>query len=567
MSSATPPGITYTELSSGSHPIVPTGTSTAAFLGPTPYGTPLAPVRIRSLEQLREAFFKKDGVDFITLMTDLEAAIVALTEASRNVHEEIDTEHRKDLAETCSAQHAELAKIKNDVEPADAFQPALNAIEELEVEATAGDPKFHALADRSKLKSTFDAITGKPGILKQKDAILKNIESAASKVDEDFDKKSRDIVAAEAKSRLAALKSTYSAGAEEYVALMLLSLAYLQKVASDNEPLADPLMNLRTSVAVLGDEKTMLATITGFFDNSGNECVIVPVKGDSAADLAKNFKAGLAALEAVPDVAIVAAPQIVLGRAGITTSPQDLAEHCLKMANRVGVLSLDRSVSAAPAPGVSSPFLAVYRPWVYVPDPSGAAQPLAVPPVGHVAGVYARVDGTRGVFKAPANEVLNGVLGLCDDGCPTDEGKLNAAGINCLRTLPDRGPVVWGARTLAGSTQASDWLYISVRRLMCFLEDSITTGTAWAVFEPNDERLWSALRRNIGAFLTEQWRHGALKGTTPAEAYYVQCDETTNPDDQIRQGILTCHIGVAPVRPAEFLRLTIQQLAPQPATT
>ncbi|MFF2748639.1 phage tail sheath family protein [Kitasatospora sp. NPDC058048] len=311
---------------------------------------------------------------------------------------------------------------------------------------------------------------------------------------------------------------------------------------------------------------TAYAAVRGFFENGGTDCYVV--KLDTTSDATVGTSADV--LKGCPDVAIVAAPELPLSD-GNKPKVQKILKHCHDMGDRVAVLSLDDSATD-PATGTdprslagdSAPFAALYHPWVTVPAPYDPSKNTEVPPVGHLAGIFARVDDERGVFKAPANESLDGVIGLLHAYSPTEIGTYNDKGINCLRTLPGRGQVVWGARTLAGSTQASDWLYISVRRLMCFLEDSITTGTAWAVFEPNDERLWSALRRNIGAFLTEQWRHGALKGTTPAEAYYVQCDETTNPDDQIRQGILTCHIGVAPVRPAEFLRFTIQQLAPQP---
>ncbi len=203
-------------------------------------------------------------------------------------------------------------------------------------------------------------------------------------------------------------------------------------------------------------------------------------------------------------------------------------------------------------------FTALYYPWLEVPGVDGI--PRTVPPCGHMAGVWARTDAERGVFKAPANQNVRGVLSIPTLLTDARQGVLNDKGVNCLRVFPDRGLLVWGARTLSGSR---DWKYLNVRRLVSFLADSIHQSTTWAVFEPNDDRLWATLRHSVISFLTDQWRQGALQGRTPDEAFYVICDDTNNTGPTIDKGEVHCDIGIAPVRPAEFVYFTITQIAGQ----
>ena len=182
--------------------------------------------------------------------------------------------------------------------------------------------------------------------------------------------------------------------------------------------------------------------------------------------------------------------------------------------------------------------------------------PRLIPPGGHVLGVYARTDSERGVFKAPANEVLRGVLDLefaIDDAT---QDVLNPRGVNVTRNFPGRGIRVWGARTISSNAL---WKYVSVRRLFIFLERSIYEGTQWVVFEPNDDRLWARVVDTIRLFLRDQWRLGALFGRTEQEAFFITCDRTTMTLDDILNGRLICEIGVAPVRPAEFVVFRIFQ--------
>ena len=206
-------------------------------------------------------------------------------------------------------------------------------------------------------------------------------------------------------------------------------------------------------------------------------------------------------------------------------------------------------------------FAALYYPWVYASDPLTGGY-INVPPSGCVAGIYARTDVTRGVHKAPANEKINGVFQLeklngkfriVNKG---SQDILNPLGINCIRQFPGRGIRVWGARTI---TSNSLWKYVNVRRLFLFMEESIEKGTQWVVFEPNDEKLWARVKQTITQFLTRVWKDGALMGNTPEEAFFVKCDRTTMTQDDIDNGRLIVLIGVAPVKPAEFVIFRIAQ--------
>ena len=189
---------------------------------------------------------------------------------------------------------------------------------------------------------------------------------------------------------------------------------------------------------------------------------------------------------------------------------------------------------------------------------------VTAPPSGHMAGVWARTDGTRGVHKAPANTNIAGALDLKSRVSKGDQELLNPAGINCIRYFTGDGILVWGGRTLAA--EASEFRYINVRRLTNMIKESILDGTRWAVFEPNHHPLWAALRRDVNAFLTNVWRDGALVGTTPGEAFYVKCDAETNPPEVRDAGMVVTEVGIAPVKPAEFVVFKLMQSADQPAT-
>jgi phage tail sheath protein FI len=205
--------------------------------------------------------------------------------------------------------------------------------------------------------------------------------------------------------------------------------------------------------------------------------------------------------------------------------------------------------------GYDSKMAALYYPWIEVMNPL-TRRPMLLPPSGHVAGVWCRVDGTRGVHKAPANEVVLGANGLGFQVTHAEQGELNRVGINCIRAFPGRGIRVWGARTLSSDPE---WRYINVRRLFNYVAESIMVGTQWSVFEPNDPRLWTQLRIAVSNFLTLCWRNGALFGATAGDAFFVKCDAETNPPEVIDAGMVVCEIGIAPVKPAEFVVFRLSQ--------
>jgi phage tail sheath protein FI len=209
---------------------------------------------------------------------------------------------------------------------------------------------------------------------------------------------------------------------------------------------------------------------------------------------------------------------------------------------------------------------ALYFPRVDLVDPLNNFQLRPTAPSGTLAGIYARTDANRGVWKAPAGTEtsLSGVLSLEYTLTDGENGVLNPLAINCLRNFPVYGPVSWGARTLLGADQlADDYKYIPVRRFALYLEESLYRGTQWVVFEPNDEPLWSQIRLNVGAFLQGLFRQGAFQGTTPQAAYFVKCDDETTTQNDINNGIVNIIVGFAPLKPAEFVIIQIQQIAGQ----
>jgi uncharacterized protein len=277
------------------------------------------------------------------------------------------------------------------------------------------------------------------------------------------------------------------------------------------------------------------------------------------------LKRGLAGLLAIREISLMAAPdEVVIGNLR-----EKIIEACEGLKDRFAVLSVDSGVAnfAGLRPPRDSSYGAFYYPWIRVLAPHTAEGHLLVPSVGHVTGIYARVDVERGVHKAPANEVVRGIIArdLKPNYKPLeftlgkrDQDILNPRGVNVIRDFRSDGRDirVWGARTM---TSDSLWKYVNVRRLFIFIEQSIDRGTQWAVFEPNDETTWIAIRSSITNFLRTVWRNGALMGTTQDEAFFVKCDRTTMTQDDFDNGRLICLIGVAPVKPAEFVIFRISQ--------
>ncbi len=266
-------------------------------------------------------------------------------------------------------------------------------------------------------------------------------------------------------------------------------------------------------------------------------------------------RTGIEAFQEISDVSIMAVP-------GITDAnvQAKLIAHCEGLTSRFAVLDAPQDATSVNdlnehKSAYDTSYAALYAPWVQVFDPS-LKRPTFLPPSGSVCGIYARTDIERGVHKAPANEVVRGCTGLSVTYNTAEQGKLNPNGINLIRALPGQGIRVWGARTCSSD---GNWKYVNVRRLFIFLEESIRANTNWAVFEPNDEGLWSRVKGTITLFLETQRRNGALMGTTPEEAYYVDVGRNTMSQDDILNGRLICEIGVAPVRPAEFVIFRITQ--------
>jgi phage tail sheath protein FI len=282
-------------------------------------------------------------------------------------------------------------------------------------------------------------------------------------------------------------------------------------------------------------------------------------------------RTGFSGLEAVDEVTIVSVPDLMAayeqGAIDLeTVKAVQLAmiSHCELMGNRIAILDAPPNLSPQQVKewrvngaGYDSKFAALYWPYVKVFDPASGTNRF-VPPSGHMAGIWARNDDTRGVHKAPANEVVRGAITLQSTITKAEHDLLNPVGINCIRTFPGRGVRVWGARTLSSDPA---WRYLNVRRLFNYLEDSILLGTQWVVFEPNDPALWARIRRTISAFLINEWRKGALFGLTADEAYFVKCDSETNPAEGIDAGQVVCQIGVAPVKPAEFVIFQLSQFS------
>jgi uncharacterized protein len=311
---------------------------------------------------------------------------------------------------------------------------------------------------------------------------------------------------------------------------------------------------------IQGGNKTLAHAVYGFFNNGGTRCWITRViEGADAGETTNSLIAALSTFKPIDEIALVAVP-------GLTDDAVQTAilDHCENqyLQDRFAILDGRRTATltkTAIQGGVrDSSYGAIYFPWIEAFDPDTKVN-IIIPPSGHIAGVYARVDAERGVHKAPANEIIRGALGVETLVSKEDQAGLNPEDINVIRKF-NGNITIWGAHTLAGKENA-DWRYINARRLFLFLRESIDEGTQWVVFEPNDPSLWARITRNVTAFLTNVWRAGALFGATPQEAFYVKCDAETNTPDVRDLGQVVTEIGVAIVKPAEFVIFRISQWA------
>ncbi|MFB9990555.1 phage tail sheath family protein [Deinococcus oregonensis] len=281
-------------------------------------------------------------------------------------------------------------------------------------------------------------------------------------------------------------------------------------------------------------------------------------------------RTGIEGLEVAEDVSMICVPDLMsafqqglIDLNGVHAVQRALIDHCERAQNRMAILDTPPDLTPQQVKewrekttNFDSSYAAMYYPWMKINGPDG--QPMMVPPSGFVAGIYARSDVERGVHKAPANEIVRGVLSPSIQITRSEQDILNPIGVNCIRSFSGMGVRVWGARTLSSDAR---WRYVPVRRLFNYIEKSVEQGTQWAVFEPNDDTLWAKIRRDITAFLMTVWREGALFGQNPREAFYVKCDEELNPPELRDRGILQIEIGIAPVKPAEFIRFRFSQYA------
>jgi phage tail sheath protein FI len=300
----------------------------------------------------------------------------------------------------------------------------------------------------------------------------------------------------------------------------------------------------------------------------------IPVPGRAFSG-SESARTGINGLSIADDVTMVMVPDLVTAATkedgtidlNLWKSVQlALINHCEGQGNRIAILDAPPGMNPqqikqwrSDVAMYDSQFATLYYPWIEVANPAATNgdTEIMVPPSGHMAGIWSRNDETRGVWKAPANEVVRGALNVELNINKTEQGLLNPIGINCIRPFGTQGIRVWGARTLSSNT---DWTYINVRRLFNMIETTILNGTSYAVFEPNDQKLWEGLKRTVGSFLLGLWRDGALFGATAEQAFYVKCDTETNPPESIDLGRVVVEVGIAPVKPAEFVIFRIAQI-------
>lgn len=280
-----------------------------------------------------------------------------------------------------------------------------------------------------------------------------------------------------------------------------------------------------------------------------------PTRGDYIGkDDGPNQRTGIKSFVDIDQINIIAVP----GR-DEQAIQVEMISHCESLKDRFAILDPPKGADMQQIQNqrsfYDSKFAALYYPWIKIYDMLTEKIILA-PLSGQIAGIYARSDTERGVHKAPANEVVRGAMGVEIKISKGEQDILNPLGIDCIRPFPGRGIRVWGARTISSDPL---WKYINVRRLFLYLEESIEVGTQWVVFEPNDQKLWARVRQTITNFLTRVWKDGALMGLTPEEAFFIKCDRTTMTQDDIDNGRLIVLIGVAPVKPAEFVIFRIAQ--------
>ncbi|GGT50670.1 phage tail sheath subtilisin-like domain-containing protein [Streptomyces purpureus] len=520
------PGVYVEEVASGSRPIEGVGTSVAAFVGLAPTGPLNEPTLVTNWTQYVAAF--GDFTDGYYLAHSVygffnnggtAAYVVRVGGAPEGAS---DTAPAAANAAPVSGSAAPAALPPGEPRQLGTFTVSAVAPGSLSVEVA--DPEGDGPAERFKL-------------------IVKDGDTVAETFDVTAKKSGRNYVVTQVKERSRLIAVQEAAPAAQLARPDNQTVALVAPAPAPAAP-ASPAVPSGTAAAHPGPAEYL---------------------GDSAD------RTGFGGLEAVDEVSMVAVPDLMaayqrgaIDLEAVKAVQLGLIAHCELMGDRVAVIDPPPGLNARQirvwrqeTAGYDSKYAALYYPWIKAFDPA-TGQTRTIPPSGHIAGIWARNDFERGVHKAPANEVVRGAVDLEIQITRGEQDLLNPIGVNCIRAFPGRGIRVWGARTLSSDPA---WRYLNVRRYFNYLEESILIGTQWVVFEPNDHALWARIRRNVSAFLVNEWRNGALFGARPEEAYYVKCDEETNPQESVDLGRVICEIGIAPVKPAEFVIFRLAQFS------
>lgn len=513
------PGVYVEEVASGSRPIEGVGTSVAAFVGLAPTGPLNEPTLVTNWTQYVASFGEfTDGYYLAHSVYGFfnnggTAAYVVRVGGTKE-----GAEGAVDAPAAVAGSAAPAALPPGEAKQLGTFTVSAVASGDLSVEVS--DPEGEGPAERFKL-------------------VVKDGGKAVESFDVTAKKGGRNYVVTQVKERSKLITVTEAAPA-----------AQLARPENQTVALVAPTPSPASASPVA---------------DAGSHPGPATYLGDSAD------RTGFGGLEAVDEVSMVAVPDLMaayqrgaIDLEAVKAVQLGLIAHCELMGDRVAIIDPPPSLNARQirvwrqeTAGYDSKYAALYYPWIKTFDPA-SGQSRLIPPSGHVAGVWARNDAERGVHKAPANEVIRGAVDLELQITRGEQDLLNPIGVNCIRAFPGRGIRIWGARTLSSDPA---WRYLNIRRYFNYLEESILIGTQWVVFEPNDHNLWARIRRNISAFLVNEWRSGALFGQRPEEAYYVKCDEETNPPESVDVGRVICEIGIAPVKPAEFVIFRLAQFS------
>ena len=558
------PGVYVEEVPSAQQPIAGVGTNTVGFVGVVP-------------DEIQYPEANPD-YDPVSAMLALEIAkLSALGGEAAETNEAFFDENIKKLQEDIKARGADKSKTEKD------FEKAKNELSQAEddLKSFEDNPPPDMPEPEKNQK------------IKEKRKEIENKKASLSALSEQMSKNEGEIE--KLKIKIAELQAAKKGEASESKAGTASILRpYILKTFKVNTPPGATKLCTNFSQykerfgpfsadnpdkpgeAIYPGHRALTHAVNGFFNNGGTRCFVARVRSTNIGEI----KDALETFESIDAVAIIAAP-------GIADQAvwQELVAHCETCEDRFAIfdcpevvgtekeldiraLNYDTPDNVLPQRSKNAAF---YFPYIEVVDPAKQMQdedparnvPLKyrgriyVPPSGHIAGIYARSDEQRGVHKAPANEAVRGALNVkYYVGKPKHE-MLNPQGVNVIRNI-NGNITLWGARTIGGDRNG-EWKYVNVRRLFLFLAESIDEGTQWVVFEPNDMALWGKIKRNVSAFLTNVWRSGALFGASPAEAFYVKCDEETNPPEVRDLGQVVTEIGVAIVRPAEFVIFRITQ--------